>query len=47
MEKGPGFSTLLWDFVDGEPKVNSFKTTASVPAETPVSIKVSKDLSNT
>jgi DNA-3-methyladenine glycosylase I len=32
MEEGPGFSKLLWDFVDGKPKVNSFKTTASVPA---------------
>ena len=45
MEKGPGFSTLLWGFVDGKPKVNAFKTTASVPASTPLSIKVSKDLS--
>ena len=45
MEKGPGFSRLLWDFVDGKPKVNRFKTTASVPASTPVSIKISKDLS--
>jgi DNA-3-methyladenine glycosylase I len=46
MEKGPGFSKLLWDFVDGRPKVNTFKTTASVPAATPVSIKVSKELSS-
>jgi DNA-3-methyladenine glycosylase I len=45
MEEGPGFSTLLWDFVDGEPKVNKFKTTKSVPASTPVSIAISKDLS--
>jgi DNA-3-methyladenine glycosylase I len=46
MEKGDGFSNLLWDFVGGEPKVNRFKTTASVPASTPLSIKVSKDLSS-
>ena len=26
MEKGPGFSQLLWDFVDGKPKVNRFRT---------------------
>ena len=45
MEDGPGFSKLLWDFVDGAPKVNRFKTTASVPASTPLSIKISKDLS--
>lgn len=32
MEEGAGFSKFLWDFVDGKPKVNSFKTTASVPA---------------
>ena len=45
MEDGPGFSKLLWDFVDGRPKVNHFKTTASVPASTPLSIKMSKELS--
>ena len=44
MDKGPGFSALLWDFVDGKPKVNNFKTTASVPAVTPVSIAMSKEL---
>ena len=26
MEKGPGFSPLLWDFLDGKPKVNHFRT---------------------
>ncbi len=45
MEEGPGFSKLLWDFVDGKPKVNQFKTTANVPASTPISIKISKQLS--
>ena len=35
-DKGPGFSKFLWDFVDGKPKVNNFKTTASVPASTPL-----------
>ena len=44
MEDGPGFSKFLWDFVDGKPKVNHFKTTASVPASTPLSIKISKEL---
>jgi DNA-3-methyladenine glycosylase I len=44
MEDGPGFSTLMWGFVDGRPKVNHFKTTASVPAATPLSIKISKEL---
>jgi len=44
MEEGPGFSTFLWDFVDGKPRVNQFKTTASVPASTPLSVKASKEL---
>ena len=44
MEEGAGFSKFLWDFVDGKPKVNAFKTTASVPASTPLSIKISKEL---
>ncbi len=46
MEDGPGFSKFLWDFVDGRPKVNHFKTTASVPASTPLSIKMSKELAS-
>ena len=44
MEKGPGFSKLLWDFLDGRPKINQFKTTASVPASTPLSVLMSKEL---
>ena len=44
MEEGAGFSKFLWDFMDGKPVVNQFKTTASVPASTPLSIKISKEL---
>jgi DNA-3-methyladenine glycosylase I len=44
MENGPGFSQLLWDFVDGKPKVNRFKTVRQVPAETPISRAMSKEL---
>jgi DNA-3-methyladenine glycosylase I len=44
MEKGPGFSRLLWDFLDGKPKVNRFRSTAQVPAETELSRKISKEL---
>ncbi|CAN5445623.1 DNA-3-methyladenine glycosylase I [soil metagenome] len=44
MEEGAGFSAFLWDFVDGKPKVNKFKTTASVPAATPLSTTMSKEL---
>ena len=44
MEKGPGFSRLLWDFVDGRPKVNRFRSTSQVPAETAISRAMSKEL---
>ena len=45
MEKGGSFSDLLWDFVDGKPKVNRFRSTAQIPAETAVSRALSKELS--
>ena len=45
MENGPGFSQLLWDFCDGKPKVNNFRTIKQVPAETDISRKMSKELS--
>jgi DNA-3-methyladenine glycosylase I len=45
MEKGAGsFSQLLWDFVDGKPKVNRFRSTSQVPAETALSRRISKEL---
>jgi DNA-3-methyladenine glycosylase I len=44
MEKGPGFSKLLWDFVDGRPKVNRFRSIRQVPNETAVSRAMSKEL---
>jgi len=44
MEKGPGFSALLWGFVDGEPQVNHRRRLSDIPAETPVSRAISKEL---
>ena len=44
MEKGPGFSKLLWDFVDGKPKINHFRSSAQIPNETSVSRAMSKEL---
>jgi len=44
MEKGPGFSALLWGFLDGMPKINKFCSTKQVPAETDISRKMSKEL---
>ena len=44
MENGPGFAKLLWGFVDGEPKINHFRSSSEIPAETPVSRAMSKEL---
>ncbi|HVX92067.1 MAG TPA: DNA-3-methyladenine glycosylase I [Xanthobacteraceae bacterium] len=44
MEKGPGLSRLLWDFMDGRPRINHFRSVSQVPAETPLSRKISKEL---
>jgi len=44
MEKGPGFAKLLWDFLDGKPKINHFRTRGQVPDETPISRAMSKEL---
>jgi DNA-3-methyladenine glycosylase I len=44
MEKGAGLSHLLWDFLDGKTKVNNFRSTAQVPAETALSRRISKEL---
>ena len=44
MEDGPGFARYLWDFVDGKPIVNRFAGHGSVPASTPLSATISKDL---
>jgi DNA-3-methyladenine glycosylase I len=44
MEQGPGFSALLWDFLDGKPRQNTFRSIKQVPAETDISRKMSKEL---
>ncbi len=44
MMKGQGFAAYLWDFVDGEPIQNHFTRESEVPAQTPLSVKISKDL---
>jgi DNA-3-methyladenine glycosylase I len=44
MEKGPGFSALLWGFVDGRPQINHRRRIADVPTETPLSREISKEL---
>jgi DNA-3-methyladenine glycosylase I len=44
METSDGFANLLWNFLDGRPKVNRFRTRSQVPAETAISRKMSKEL---
>ena len=46
MEKEGGFSHLLWQFLDGTPKENSFRTTRQIPAETALSRQISKALAS-
>lgn len=38
------FGTWIWDYVDGTPIQNRFETNADVPASTPLSTRISKDL---
>ncbi|MDP7566886.1 MAG: DNA-3-methyladenine glycosylase I [Flavobacteriales bacterium] len=38
------FSKYLWDFVDGKPIQNNFSSMSEMPANTPLSDKISKDL---
>jgi DNA-3-methyladenine glycosylase I len=44
IEEKQGFSAFLWDFVDGRPVQNRFRTMEEVPAETALSRRVSKEL---
>lgn len=44
MEKEGSFSRFLWDFVDGRPLQNSWRSLSDVPAETAVSQAMSKAL---
>ena len=38
------FAALVWSFVDGEPLVGGWRAVAEIPAETPVSKAMSKEL---
>ena len=44
IEERQDFSAFLWDRVDGTPVQNRWTSLAEVPAETPLSRQVSKDL---
>jgi DNA-3-methyladenine glycosylase I len=44
IEAAEGFDRYLWDFVGGQPIQNEWQTLAEVPAQTDISVKLSKDL---
>jgi DNA-3-methyladenine glycosylase I len=44
IEETQGFSEYLWSFVDGRPIVNRPRRMSDVPAQTPLSERISKDL---
>jgi len=44
IEQYGSFDHYIWDFVDGKPIVNHWKTMKEVPATTDLSDKISKDL---
>ncbi len=44
LQEGDGFSHYLGNFVDGAPIQNNFRGHEQIPAETPLSLKISKDL---
>ena len=44
METEDGFANFLWDFVDGAPVQNKWKSLKQMPAKTPISETMSKEL---
>jgi len=44
IEQEIGFDTYLWDYVGGTPLQNTWTTLAEVPAHTPLSQEISRDL---
>jgi DNA-3-methyladenine glycosylase I len=44
IQEKEGFSSYLWNFVDGRPRQNRFRTLRQIPAETPLAAKISKEL---
>ncbi len=43
-EERGSFANYMWDFVDGEPIQNQWRSMKEVPATTPVSDRISKDM---
>ncbi|BAD41643.1 DNA-3-methyladenine glycosylase I [Symbiobacterium thermophilum] len=43
-EQFGSFAAYIWGFVDGEPRINHWRTPAEVPATSPESVAMSRDL---
>lgn len=43
-DRSTGFANYLWRFVDGQPLQNAWRSQADLPAQTPASVAMSKDL---
>lgn len=44
VQEKQGFAPYLWDFLDGRPRQNRFRSVGQIPAQTPLALKISKDL---
>ncbi|MDB5543615.1 MAG: tag [Hyphomicrobiales bacterium] len=44
IQEGDGFSNFLWNYFDGAPLQNNIRHMGEMPAQTPLSAKISKDL---
>lgn len=44
IEEREGFDTYLWNYMDGRPLQNSYRTLKEIPTQTPLSTQISKDL---
>ncbi len=44
LEKTDSLGNYLWNWIEGKPIINTYKTLAEIPAMTPLSEKISKDL---
>jgi len=44
IQENDSFADFLWRYLDGTPLQNNFERTSEIPAQTPLSTKISKDL---
>ena len=44
IQQRQGFDRFLWDYVGGKPLLNRWDSLSQVPAQTPLSVQISKDL---